>query len=167
MVDRDLLRKAYPSGWLATEGILSVGGWRCLGAGNEDGSVWSTGADAPSFDITARGYVSWAFRIDLAEVRRLIAAGYLLPRIDPAETATWACVKADLAKALWGGREPIEVTFGRTRHGEWELSLHANPADMHMIDFDHIFRVDTDDPALALVLARIQLREQAEGGSDG
>jgi len=81
-------------------------------------------------------------------------SGDLLPNVDPTDTATWACLLHDLATAAQIPLEPYStVCWEPGENGVWVLySFACGPTDSRH------FNVDTDDPAVALVLARIQLR---------
>ena len=92
--------------------------------------------------------------------------GHLLPNVDPSDTATWVCLLEDLSEAVWGPQElsNVEHVVGYA----WCFGASGDPGVRawkllrYMEDCKniHLFMdIDTDDPAKALVLARIQLRE--------
>lgn len=104
-----------------------------------------------------------------------ILPGDLLPNVDPTDQATWACLLQDLAQALFTA-EPKEtwlpgLTWTRHRSG-WLLGLGLNERVMVFSEDDRdntgmgstpLFFCEgsnTDNPAEALILARIQLREE-------
>jgi len=94
---RALLWKAYPDGYLARRGVLTVGGWQCVegeeGEDEEDGDTSSWWRPIPDND----GLTELGLLRDLPDAR--VNAGDLLPLPDPTDTATWACLLQDLAEA--------------------------------------------------------------------
>jgi len=153
---RALLWRAYPSGYLAMRGVLTLGGWQFVSMGN-------TPACPQYMDDPSRVLGQAAGR------------GDLLPLPDPVDLATWACLKADLAKSEgrfdaigWAGETPGKGTWSWS-HDEYENSpdrrwrLEFHPFDIDgWISSDESHRgydIDTDNPAEALIRARIQLRE--------
>jgi hypothetical protein len=172
--DRELLWKAWPNGYLAMSGVHTVGGWICLGE-DDEGPKWSH----PDPRVRADPPPQWTRCFD-GELK----AGDLLPNVDPADTATWACLLADLAQA-WNCTEPQNhknvprtlslqgglawysmepgcwvLTDGRTSAG-FGRDATACEYLAHFTSVQMETGIDTDDPALALVLARIQVREEA------
>ena len=90
----------------------------------------------------------------------LWVAGELLPNVDPSDAATWACLLEDLA-----GERLYNLTWEREERPEYHppservaWRLWHQPTGCAKQVVLHFF-IDTDDPALALVLARIQIRE--------
>jgi len=156
MIDRRQLRKAWPDGYLDVRGVRTVGGW-------ERNAVEWIAPGEQAHEHVARTYST-------EELTEVIRKGELLPDVDPADTATWACCLEDLARAahfvpsvltskgivtgiLWGlgskERSPQE--------DGWKLAVLADGGEL----FDHTFYgIDTTDPARALVLARIQIRKE-------
>lgn len=146
-IDRELLRKAWPEGFLATKGVGTVGGWLF------DGHRW--------LKISAN--TEGAYLRHTQPMPGEVRSGDLLPRVDPSDIATWACLKADLASAsLSGMNVSLDPSTGLTwdnmginplREGVYKWVLRdgtRNPAQH--------FYLPTEDQGLALVLGRIQLR---------
>jgi len=124
--------------------------------------------------------------IPTTQVSKEHERGDLLPNVDPSDMATWACLLKDLAMAYNTVVEPEPENPIPTEHGLAFLMIQDDPrvyilsCESHRVAFcadrdtaeayashfssDQV-RVeaaafDTDDPALALVLARIQVREE-------
>jgi len=142
---RALLLRAYPAGYLAVRGVLTLGGWTPGSQGfigSLGGWRWHNPNNAWSSVVVA------------------CAHGDLLPLPDPADHATWACLLADLAAA----GPPVEDPEGRytmTPGGlTWRADGHRrwNLADAWRTVYSYVIDSDTDDPAEALVHARTQLR---------
>ncbi len=138
-IDLDLLRKAWPEGFLAMQGVSTVGGWIFVNI------CWANLGDGQSFTS----------RHDQAAV----SAGDLLPNVDPADTATWACLLRDLADAA--GSSSLNLVWMRKDRAHYPeghrvMWILKNEREDGCI---RCFYIDTDDPAEALVLARIQLRK--------
>lgn len=150
-LDRDLLRRAFPAGFLAVPGLATVGGWRCAGIGVHVGEpVWFT--ETPQ-ERRLCSHLSGVIDVNIAE-------GDMLPLVDPADAGSWTIVIRDLAVAC--GLDVKGATgfawwwTGRT----WALTVtrENGPVEWHSRDDDEI--ADEDNPALALTLARIAVRER-------
>lgn len=161
MIDRELLWKAWPDGYLARRGVSTVGGWLY------DGFRWrkqSTNVEGAYLRQTPP---------EPGEIR----SGDLLPAVDPADTATWATLLLDLADARgWTGGDSSPVVTGLTwvdvrDHGvtSWVLRVHFglhwdHHRGRHVVHETYTFGSTRDsdmeiyDPTLALVRARIQCR---------
>lgn len=162
-IDRELLWRAWPEGHLAMRGVQTLGHWQCR---------WAAMGGRFGEFIRAEGNLVPS-ETGLGPIRRIIvnsheatrddqgehARGDLLPLVDPADIATWSCLLQDLGSALGLPRALGYRWFGGPGTG-WEL--HAFTRDeVHRHDGAPFIDIDTDDPALALVLARIQLREKS------
>lgn len=151
MIPHELLWKAWPSGMVPIRGVATVGG--LVYVPDHVGERWYS-VETP--------YMATHAAID---------AGLLLPNVDPSDTATWACLLRDLAEAadstgyiasgtlaylgaLWRRRSDPGTAWW------WELTVQL----WGTTGFTqaHPFTLDTEDPATALVLARIELREREE-----
>jgi len=169
-IDRDLLWKAWPRGYIAILGAGTVGGWLCRWVGMngrvshffilETIEVDNDGYKHPRFrevKVSPRGGKGPIEPVsgDVAAVKR----GDLLPKVDPSDVATWACLLADFAAAVWPGREALAWTWQRwDSDGVWALcAVRPKETDKGMT---HVFDIETDDAAEALVRARIQVREE-------
>lgn len=149
-------------------GVSTVGGWHCshvdesLTSWKE--SNWGFPTATLHLDSEIADLVATTIIRTREEARALIRAGDLLPSVDPEDSATWACLVKDLAKAAFpylahGGKHAAKnVSFQKVSvrdHwtlGHWTLVTSVGP---------HSFpEISTDDPGLALVLALIQLRER-------
>lgn len=93
---RALLRKAYPDGYLAKRGVLTVGGWQCVEAIGET-YEWGVTSRWKRNEPASDGLVELGLLQELPDAR--VNAGDLLPLPDPTDTATWACLLQDLAEA--------------------------------------------------------------------
>lgn len=152
-VERELLWKAWPEGYLAQRGVKTVGDWQCVGAG-EWGSNWiHVGTGGGLFPLHAPGFP------DFEQAR---TTGHLLPNLVPeTDLATWACAKQDLAAAL-GWPFDGDLTW---RFDDLSDSVVALPgiywslrgATRHHF-FDPLGPEPVTAPATALVLARARLR---------
>jgi len=160
VIEKKLLWKAWPCGYLARGGLETVGGWSCLCP--ENPVLWSLGVDEPAFHVW-NGTIYHPFRCEKRWAKERIKFGDLLPNVDPKDVATWACCLADLAQALdWPHYQ--NVGWWKLRAGWWHL--HGSCCDetrqeegkFHSKSFRDL--PETEDPALALVLARIQIREE-------
>lgn len=151
-VDRELLWKAYPDGYLAMRGVETVGGWQCVGCG-EWGSNWlHVGTGTGMFPLHAPGF---------PDFEQAKAAGRLLPSLDPtSDPATWACVKRDLAIAVGAPPDVIRVSWRR------QMNLSAGPIYTWALTWSqdgargHRFNLDIGHHATALATLRAQLRER-------
>lgn len=167
---RALLWRAWPLGYLPMRGVHTLGGWTCIrvdlhpkgyavvvfvDAGNEhrlllhrDGST--------DHALEGSGNSPQPVEVMKSERRR----GNYLPRADPTDHATWACCKADLAAACdVMGTEVSWHLAMRDGAPVWWLVGHVGNRTNHGQQFSDL---DTDDPAEALVRARLLLR----GGSE-
>lgn len=142
-VNRELLWAAYPDGYLAMRGVDTVGGWQCV----QDNRV------VPSRWVRAPGIAYHVQHESDPEVRCARDAGDLLPNLDPiGDPATWACALRDLAEAMWPGENHVNASLRRYK-GQWLFGIVGTSRNV-------IIRVDTDDPAEALALARASLYEE-------
>lgn len=170
MVGKELLWRAWPDGYLAQRGVQTVGGLTCVDILSPvEGLAFL--CQAGTFTILD----------DSAHTKRVLQAGELLPLVDVSDVATWACLLADLAKATQVRWHDGDIRWLRIGVKTWFLDVpprdhrkplnslaaatarddHATTAAL-MEDrgtYLYEFHIDTDDPALALVKARIQLRE--------
>lgn len=178
---RDLLRRAWPKGYLAARGARTVGGWTCMGLVENEHKFWMR-ADfwvAPDMislygrcrdDGEILGYGN-ASPLNVSPWTTARKAGDLLPSVDPADRATWACLLADLAAAAGVPERPLQIPGLYQYKDGWGLNVtwqgDKGPEQLGMMVLlpwgTYRFAADTDDPTLALVLARIQLREAADG----
>lgn len=150
---RALLRQAWPDGYLAVRGVQTVGGLLVL-----DSSHYKC---ASFWEPSDRGLVLVG---DLADD---LAAGRLLPLPDPTDTATWACLLADLDDAT--GAPPLaanETVTGRcwvARDADnggylfWYLITMTDFENRYLKRFDPACESDT---ARALIRARIDARKR-------
>lgn len=124
MIDRELLKRAWPEGYLMMRGVKTIGGWtlravieetdistglmvwdlpsRERGEGNSSQTLFPCEPALISFHEGQRlepernkGDLAAA----LTETRWMTAleAGDLLPNVDPSDVATWACLLHELA----------------------------------------------------------------------
>jgi hypothetical protein len=155
-LDRDLLRRAYGD-FLAVPGLATVGGWRCV-----------QGPKAPLWHKMTRDH--GATLIGSVGLDAFCVPGDLLPLVDPADAGSWAILLRDLAVAA----EPAwaDVAVNLTWHASpmppggprwcWYLGHEEFRAESGRSAGDIMdpFITDESDPARALVLARIAVRER-------
>lgn len=153
----ELLREAYPDGYLAMRGVLTVGEWQCVGDHAETPTWLASGGPRSALDMdwpTGEHTLFPDVGRRSPALQRALVAGDLLPNLDPEnDPATWACVKRDLADAA-GLDGQGEVTFSG-RDGRWALSVINRYNGGQTLNFE----VDTDDAATALVVIRTRLRK--------
>ncbi len=169
-VGKELLWKAWPKGYLAARGVRTVGGWTCMGLVENEHKFWMR-ADfwmAPDMislygrcrdDGEILGYGN-ASPLNVSPWTTARKAGDLLPNVDPADRATWACLLQDLAEAAFvRSSEKLNPKRALDFH-HWDGCWVVSNGVLVVQKFPNI---DTDNPAEALVLARIQLREAEDG----
>jgi len=156
MVEKDLLRRAWPDGFLPMRGVGTLGGWIfssycCIFS--EYGFHQRQISPRTSVVVHAPGANNHI-------VQEWIDEGDLLPVVDPvADPATWACLLHDLALAIFkvSGVKPDLAPGGllwRPHRGDRWILEEPNGTVGHVMIGER-----TEDPARALVLARIQLQE--------
>lgn len=146
---REILWKAWPKGFVPGRGVFTQGGWMC----SSESPLIHTSPSGVPYGYPFVGMAMAAY-----------TGGDLLPVVDPKETATWACLLADLGAAAPLGRRYDAPLDNLTWEKEIDYScddapdawvLRASGGRCH-----YFWGIETDDPALALVQARIQLREE-------
>ncbi len=179
-VSREMLWQAWPSGMLARRGVHTTDLWTCVFAEPDCHgvfkSIWRFGTDNELnvWEDDRCGFMGKCSMMPKGlSAEGLIASGALIPDVDPSNVATWNCCLADLAEAV-GCKKPYAVEWCRVpivpMRGDteqWRLRwTESSVGQMGLVpDPVRYFDIDTDDPALALVLARVQLREKE--GQDG
>ena len=176
-IDRDLLWKAYPDGYIAVLGLNTIGGFTCIGeVCKGSGSGWHFIMNATnSCTMNGRCIVSSGDPRRVRGIAGMIGGSEddLLPNVDPSDTATWACLLDDMRRALgwlvaegevcnlWWGQPPEGPPEWTSVHPRgWRLERYTDRARSSASQGFRFFDIDTNDPALALVLARIQVREE-------
>jgi hypothetical protein len=159
VIDRDLLWKAWPDGYLAMRGVGTVGGYQFCA--DKYGTVRCL-PRAEDKTLPNRWAADGSITYEAARKR-----GDLLPNVDPDDVATWGCLLHDLGVALYRGNgvdpdiAPGGLLWRPHRGDRWILEdIEGNIGHMNVGQ-------ETDDPGLALVLARIQLREWAAAPTYG
>lgn len=159
-VSRELLWQAYPNGFLAMRGVSTLGGY--LYWANE---YWITDPGVLGTPGHSKAEM-WGI-CDPATCEPL-KLGHLLPDVDPRQVATWACAKSDLAvtAGVIDREDPgtPEVAFSCASQfgeagGNWYLIDYQGARVGKACTFHGL---NTEDPALALVLARISLRKEGK-----
>jgi len=194
MIDRELLRKAYPNGLLAMRGVRTVRGWTCLfvapnscGGDNQVVGFCHTGEECrltcwPDGRVLPCSSERHGQSVHLSFLEKMLHEGDLLPDVDPEDVATWACCLADLATACLVDKDPPtnvhphrhwvrgwhpamvpliptpRPEVGADWTGGWVLDIAWGTTGIVTTSFP--FTLNADDPAIALVLARVQLREK-------
>lgn len=188
-MNTDLLWKAYPDGYLAIRGVSTVRKWTCLGSSpvaaiefvsdrREDGTDQGPVHKFIGFDEAGQPLGD-----STAAAEELHRRGVFLPNVDPTDAATWACLLKDLAEAAeitertnltwrrFGGKwvlggDPWNLenailtamtglASGATTREQAATQVLADQVKTTLRGFD----INTDEPAEALVQARIHLRE--------
>ena len=160
---RALLWRAYPEGYLAMRGVLTVGGWTYAGETahpnpHYNSTIWARpgrfAADGTLLDRCVPMSRSVP-RQNMGPPCNVAAGGDFLPLPDPADHATWACLLADLAEASEAcsagemGLALVQDIAGWDLRSQWSKCLVG-------------WSIDTDDPAEALVLARARLHVETD-----
>lgn len=171
-VDLDLLRKAYPDGYLAMRGVSTVGGYIYTGSSwHRPGGFEPVPVDSPRFGCYDNGPLRktcscWDCRQRFSdtdpEIERAIVLGRMLPNLDPTgDPATWECAKRDLATIPTPGSVSpppyaLDVSAGLLwcscgeRHDCWQLIGRYNKRISY-------HGLGTEGPVTALLLARARL----------
>jgi hypothetical protein len=165
MIDPLLLRQAYPNGCLCAQGLTTLGGFVCIGHIPEGSAA---GWHFLKLEEGGFRFRSCIVKDDDTPRHTWGLAGMvgesdddLLP--DLTDRATWTHGLADLAKALDltpSTLYPTDIVTGyswwRTIVG-WRIDAITN----NKRDFSRIFHtIDAQDPFLAFLSARIQVREE-------
>ena len=151
---RDLLWQAYPMGYLAKPGVVTVRGWWMLGAVSQ--------MKGPQVQRVLHPDFGGAPELDSKHVDPHIRAGDLLP--DPRNSNTWQAMLADLYGA------PVEPGYGlgfrrqvcKESHGKvlgWQL-IYVDAYATNWINYAEHLVQDVEDPYEALVRLLIRKREQ-------
>ena len=164
ITDRDLLLRAWPLGYLPMRGVLTVGGWTFAGIQHKYETERQERWFPPPRWEHPSGFAGSDYA--LASMGGAVGVGDLLPAVDPTDTATWACLLADCARAAWPTEPgPFDrLALRRPVTGTWTLqasvpSLKRPGTCMGLEVCFGVSAIPTDDPALALVHVRIALRE--------
>jgi len=165
-VDQDLLWKAWPGGYLAVRGVSTVGGWLCLGETEAAAVEFISNRHNGAHKIVgfcAQGNPLGHDELTPMLVGELRIRGVLLPSVDPTDTVTWAAIKRDLATACGAPSDASEITWRRMNMGTdgamvWMLSWEDKGSVRASVAYQ--FGIDTDDPALAIVIVRAHVHEQ-------
>lgn len=179
MIPHELLWQSWPLGYVPIRGVATVGSYICVWAEPDNVAF-----DDPHeyhrtlYPVRAASILKAdATRKLHEEEQRVIAKGVLLPNVDPSDTATWACLLRDLAEAAdsteyitsgalvyggasWSRRSSPGGSWWELVIQLWDGSSPPPSVPGPMFEQKHHFTIDTEDPALALVRARIQLRER-------
>jgi len=165
MIDRELLREAYPIGCLCARGLSTVGGFACVSYIPEGSAI---GWHFLKLDEGGFRFRSCIVKEgDTPERVHGIASMVgesdddLLP--DLTDRATWTHCLADLAKALDltpSTLYPTDIVTGYSWYktiAGWRLDVITDSRR----DFSRIFHtIDAKDPFLAFLQARIQVRKE-------
>lgn len=159
--DRDLLRRAWPQGCLPVEGVQTITGWRFTSTCvifHTHGFYQRQVPERMSTIVHLPQKSSY-------EVQKWIDEGDLLPYVSPEDPATWACLLQDLAEAAGiptkGRAIRFTKTAGATKVKSWFIRSEnfVSPKDSAGVTLGF---AEIDDPAEALLWARIYLRELEE-----
>jgi len=148
-IEKELLWKAWPEGYLAIRGVGTIAGWQCV---KTDRTFTIYGHREAEAEIVFRDGMTSLHSSQAVE------RGDLLPNVDPTDIATWACLLQDLAQAR-GLSDCFGLTWRRMTSTRWEVSGYERRGAVFSCQSVE-FNTDTYDPAEALVRARIQLRER-------
>lgn len=170
MIETSLLWKAWPDGYLATPGVTTQGGWvttegeaeaqtiRWVHPGGQNAYSHHGTSTVLVHAVRSVGWPEW-LHSDCGNIgTRILDENLLLPRVDPRDTATWACLLADLAGAV---ERRTEYRFAIDRG--LIFNLHPTLTNRAVLEgWGKKFEweiLPTRDVALALVLCRIFERE--------
>jgi len=95
----DLLWRAWPDGYLPMRGVSTVGGWVCMGAKPAHALATFRTRNGPLEVLAPSTRTALSGDTDSVSLG-IIRAGALLPLVDPADIATWACLVHDLGVAM-------------------------------------------------------------------
>lgn len=155
-VEKELLWKAFPDGYLAIPQVRSVDDWIYFGDGVwvEYGSISFPTMTVLPFKWKASENV----QMGEEDTRANWEDGRFLPNVDPMDHATWACLLAHLNELMGYEDEGYSHSWWRNgnmvafKEGAWILDCGPGLCG----EFD----IDCADPAEALVRAIIQVREE-------
>ena len=167
-VDLDLLRRAWPNGYLAMRGVSTVGHELFRGSMKHSDDPILLGIRFCEAIADSYRYGEQSGSPDDEVMLHLWVAGELLPNVDPADAATWACLEMDLALAIQEtapacyevepGNDLSFFCYGPMPQDPARHRYHLTRRDGWIYEF----RLPTTDLATALVLARIELRERED-----
>lgn len=172
---RALLWQAYPNGYLAMRGVLTVGGFSVDGVedyGRMRVRFTQGNNGGISLDRNRGDFFDNTGKFTNAGAWSCFQNGDLLPLPNSDDPATWYCLLSDLAHAP-GGQGPVPTDRGPCSFlwyldvgGQWILRATAMTRETGRLPFtrDRVFNImdatgqALRDPVEALVRARIQLR---------
>lgn len=165
-IDLDLLKRAWPKGYLPIRGVMTRKGWQCVDADKiicfkfaYRTLIVSWKANDPPYETYSMS--DWGRHENWKAIQR----GEFLPNVDPNDVATWACLLQDLVAAsephqtLTGVQATWEPRPWPHEGSSWGIywKSYEGSSGATYFNFDDI----VDDPGKALVLAKIQLNENA------
>jgi len=177
----ELLREAWPLGFLPIRGVITVGGWQCLGHGGQPGTASGAWTDwIPPFgrrppgvarcfhDVPGRGLL-WQAGLLHTHVTRAVEAGRMLPDLAAFTTdqAQHGALTADLAAAalpecpgfhhsmVFAPTDAMSYRWSLWFMVGWRQENHA-----HRRWTSDLFEPTTGDAGLALARCRAQLRRE-------
>lgn len=139
-IERELLWKAWPDGYLAMRGVKTVGGWQCIdGPPGPESLRFHNGRGVELDDRLRMGCRGILIPPLTNYAHHICDEGGLLPDVDPSDAATWACVLLDLANAIPAQRW---LHSKGPEKPEW-----LNPHQMHHFNLSwHQTKRGTSDP---------------------
>ena len=120
--DRDKLWEAWPDGYLATHGLITIDNWICLGLSDVAAVEFVSdrrNGERKFIGFDAQGHPIGHDIVPLL-VRELWRRGCMLPNVDPTDRASWACLLDDLARAAVSSRGGDELGPDDTYMIEWQ-----------------------------------------------
>lgn len=157
---RALLWAAYPEGYVALRGVLTVGGWQCVDVDTPSDGDRTSGWRRIQPD--AEGLMDLGLLEGLPDAR--VNAGECLPLPCLEDTATWVCLLREFAEAHQGqmarraqgscGFSWVQEWDQNDRAPYWILRVYSRLLAWHSPPY----AIDCEDPAEALVRARAALR---------
>lgn len=162
-IDRELLWKAWPRGFVPMKGISTIGGFICTDVDADGFSSWVSTLDHTGVGWRADANLQeWSLRQDDGTY---VPDWRFLPVVDPMETSTWACLLHELAAARC--EDPPDLPVIRKDGDSWFLFFiveaygGGQEADAVWLETsENKGDAATQDPALALVQARTELRRK-------
>lgn len=159
MLARDVLRRAWPTGFLPIRGVRTVTNWTCCAAKSGDPkSIWINMSGVRVVLLAPSGHIEGSRPEDERPIVN-VNAGDMLPDVNPTDPATWAACLADLVWAKDTSSDPLALFYrAEGTDGRWWELLTKLRGERTLRSYRYDFQ--TEDPAQALALARARVRAE-------
>ena len=138
----DLLRRAFPDGYLPRRGHATVGGFFCVyAAGTQAKYIDPEATQKGGFNLNDPVHGQWFLAHHPTA---------LLPLPDRSDEPSWACLVAELGARTWPNAR-VQYRFDRGVCGSWVL--YAYPTGGRDGSGWASWSIDTEDPEEALITA--------------